>query len=40
MRWCVVVVVPLQIKLKQDCSAMWTEVHELAALLKSGKYTW
>ena len=29
-----------QIKLKKDGSRMWTEVHELAALLRSGLYTW
>jgi len=29
-----------QIKLKKDGSVMWREVHELAALLRSGQYTW
>jgi hypothetical protein len=29
-----------QIKLKKDGSAMWQEVHELAALLRSGQFTW
>lgn len=27
-------------KLKKDGSVMWREVHELAALLHSGQYTW